>query len=247
VVSCGTVRVHHSSVEQPPPATAAQPGQPEAAPSRQAGSIADAQQPGLALHPSTRSRRHGLVAVACACCVAAGLTASRARPAAADGGAGSFAYSGAGGPEHWPGVCVTGIQQSPIVLPARGTQGACDGRQQQPAFSYAPVSGARVKNTGTTLQVSMADAAAADVSVTWGGRQLQLLQYHFHTPSEHAVGGARAAMEAHLVHRDTHSGEQGLAARARRARCAAVGGASWLTPRWRATWARSPSCQAAWS
>ena len=35
-----------------------------------------------------------------------------------------------------------------------------------------------------------------------GGREWQLLQWHFHAPSEHARGGARQAMEAHLVHRD---------------------------------------------
>ncbi|CAI5981867.1 unnamed protein product [Closterium sp. NIES-64] len=35
-----------------------------------------------------------------------------------------------------------------------------------------------------------------------GGRQLQLLQYHFHAPSEHSFNGVRCPMEAHLVHRD---------------------------------------------
>jgi carbonic anhydrase len=45
------------------------------------------------------------------------------------------------------------------------------------------------------------------VNVAPGGRLLlrgvpyTLLQYHFHAPAEHAVDGARAAMEAHLVHR----------------------------------------------
>ncbi|KAL2629621.1 hypothetical protein R1flu_014307 [Riccia fluitans] len=35
-----------------------------------------------------------------------------------------------------------------------------------------------------------------------GGRTLELLQFHFHSPSEHAFNGRRFAMEAHLVHRD---------------------------------------------
>ena len=35
-----------------------------------------------------------------------------------------------------------------------------------------------------------------------GAREWQLLQWHFHAPSEHSVGGARQAMEAHLVHAD---------------------------------------------
>lgn len=42
--------------------------------------------------------------------------------------------------------------------------------------------------------------------VSWGNAQLELLQYHFHTPSEHAWDGQRSAMEAHLVHRNTATG-----------------------------------------
>jgi len=33
------------------------------------------------------------------------------------------------------------------------------------------------------------------------GRELNLVQFHFHTPSEHAFDGLRFPMEAHLVHR----------------------------------------------
>jgi carbonic anhydrase len=40
-----------------------------------------------------------------------------------------------------------------------------------------------------------------------GDRRLELLQFHFHSPSEHAFDGARAAMEAHLVHRDATTGD----------------------------------------
>lgn len=43
-------------------------------------------------------------------------------------------------------------------------------------------------------------------SVAWGDAQLELLQFHFHTPSEHAWDGQRSAMEAHLVHRNTATG-----------------------------------------
>lgn len=35
-----------------------------------------------------------------------------------------------------------------------------------------------------------------------GNKKLELLQFHFHTPSEHALNGRRYAMEAHLVHRE---------------------------------------------
>jgi len=43
------------------------------------------------------------------------------------------------------------------------------------------------------------------------GREWQLLQWHFHAPSEHARGGARQAMEAHLVHRDAEGAPFGVA------------------------------------
>ena len=75
--------------------------------------------------------------------------------------------------------------------------------------------------------------AAGDATARVGTRRLQLLQFHFHTPSEHALDGNRCvslpalcvqneyrlstvslcshaerlAMEAHLVHRDVDSGE----------------------------------------
>jgi carbonic anhydrase len=39
-----------------------------------------------------------------------------------------------------------------------------------------------------------------------GGAELELLQYHFHTPSEHAFDGERTAMEVHLVHRNIVTG-----------------------------------------
>ena len=33
-----------------------------------------------------------------------------------------------------------------------------------------------------------------------GGKRFNLLQFHFHTPAEHAVGGSRTRMEVHFVH-----------------------------------------------
>lgn len=40
------------------------------------------------------------------------------------------------------------------------------------------------------------------------GRELELLQFHFHTPSEHAINGRRFPMEAHLVHKDKATGRK---------------------------------------
>ena len=46
----------------------------------------------------------------------------------------------------------------------------------------------------------------AEVTCQIGGQPFRLVQLHFHTPSEHAVSGRHAAMEAHLVHRSPDTG-----------------------------------------
>jgi carbonic anhydrase len=48
-----------------------------------------------------------------------------------------------------------------------------------------------VINTGHGVQVNFAADSALRTRV--GGRTLQLLQFHFHTPSEHALDGDRRA------------------------------------------------------
>jgi len=55
-----------------------------------------------------------------------------------------------------------------------------------------------VENTGHVVEVPI----PADVQDTLqiGGDRYELVQYHFHAPSEHAVNGRRAAVEAHFVH-----------------------------------------------
>lgn len=40
-----------------------------------------------------------------------------------------------------------------------------------------------------------------------GNKRLELLQFHFHTPSEHMLNTKRCAMEAHLVHREVGTQE----------------------------------------
>lgn len=47
---------------------------------------------------------------------------------------------------------------------------------------------------------------------TADGQQWRLLQLHFHTPSENALDGRHAPMEAHLVHQNVANGRPGSAA-----------------------------------
>src|SRR4029453_8166505 len=51
-------------------------------------------------------------------------------------------------------------------------------------------------NTGHTIQVNNSDGD----TLTVGDRAYQLVQYHFHAPSEHTVNGKQFPMEMHLVH-----------------------------------------------
>lgn len=53
------------------------------------------------------------------------------------------------------------------------------------------------------MQVNVPEGAC---KTSIGGRKLTLVQFHFHTPSEHMLDSQRFDMEAHLVHRDVDTG-----------------------------------------
>ena len=50
---------------------------------------------------------------------------------------------------------------------------------------------------GHTIQVDLAAGGTLELE----GERFTLLQFHFHTPSEHTVAGEHASMEVHFVHR----------------------------------------------
>lgn len=136
------------------------------------------------------------VRVACAGAMAAGLAGG----ASAEGGGAHAAwdYGTAHGPEHWADIdpsyasCRTGTRQSPIDIPE------ATATDDPVAFSFDYVPGpATVVNLGHTLQANVAPGN----TLTFGGTQYELLQFHFHTPSENRIGGVQFPMEAHLVHR----------------------------------------------
>jgi len=111
-----------------------------------------------------------------------------------------WAYEGEGGPQAWGQLkpefktCATGQRQSPIHIEDGQTlQGPAEAIQ----FNYQP-SGGTVVNNGHTIQVDM----LGDNSITVRGSTYQLLQFHFHHPSEERVNHKAYAMVAHLVHRN---------------------------------------------
>ena len=69
------------------------------------------------------------------------------------------------------------------------------------AFHYQQSAGSIVNN-GHTIQVDF----DTDDFIIYNGIRYDLLQFHFHSPSEHTIDGEAAAMELHLVHADRNSG-----------------------------------------
>lgn len=117
---------------------------------------------------------------------------------AAPGSGSHWSYDGEDGPLHWGDlgqgnkVCGAGHQQSPIDL-----AGALPGRSSTvPEFNYGE-SRLKWQNNGHTLQADV----QGDNYVQLGSKKFDLVQFHFHTPSEHLLGGEQFPMEMHLVHK----------------------------------------------
>ena len=109
-----------------------------------------------------------------------------------------WGYEPHNGPACWGtlhptfNACAIGEEQSPIDLAA--------GRSAGPIpieFDYRRTRIA-VENTGHTIQVNPAPGNA----ILLNGVRFDLLQFHFHHPSEHTVDGNQLKLEMHLVHRN---------------------------------------------
>jgi carbonic anhydrase len=109
-------------------------------------------------------------------------------------------YEGNNGPRVWGqlepdfALCANGQRQSPINIEEERT---LKGPAEALEFNYKPSNGT-VVNNGHTIQV---DVQGENALVVRDSRY-RLLQFHFHTPSEEQINGKRAAMVAHLVHRN---------------------------------------------
>jgi carbonic anhydrase len=116
---------------------------------------------------------------------------------AADGA--HWSYEGAEGPSHWGAldaasrVCSTGSQQSPIDI------GATIRAELPPLKIKWTNSVDAIVNNGHTIQLN----AGPGSTLSLGGEQYRLVQFHFHRPSEHLIDGKHFPMEAHFVHQHT--------------------------------------------
>jgi len=143
--------------------------------------------------PSLRVHR-SVLAVAVAALVFVGC-----HPSSHDAGS-HWGYSGSHGPENWGTaggencLCAEGTEQSPIDIRAADLTSAT---LESLSFDYSGSTVVEVFNNGHTIQ---ADVAPGGGVLRIGDDAYRLLQFHFHTPSEHRVEGESFAAEMHLVH-----------------------------------------------
>jgi carbonic anhydrase len=113
---------------------------------------------------------------------------------------GDWSYTGQTGPAYWGtlaeeyGTCARGRSQSPIDIRAPTVH-----ESDLPAieFHYGP-SKLKIIDNGHTVQVDYAPGSFISV----GGKRYELVQFHFHKPSEERLDGKSYDMVAHLVHKD---------------------------------------------
>ena len=110
-----------------------------------------------------------------------------------------WSYSGKDGPSHWAkleagNAACAAKSQSPIEIRTHDVRTT---KLPALAFDYRPAR-LRIVDNGHTIQVNY-DLGS---SLMVGGKRYDLVQFHFHRPSEEVVDGKRSAMVAHLVHRD---------------------------------------------
>ena len=108
-----------------------------------------------------------------------------------------WGYDGETGPAHWGNLqadfrsCDLGTEQSPIDLKSsiRAQVGSVI-----PGFQDIPLA---IQNNGHTIQVNCAPGSYSMIN----GKRYDLLQFHFHHPSEHLLSGKRYDLELHFVHK----------------------------------------------
>ena len=105
-----------------------------------------------------------------------------------------WGYEGDNGPEHWGDnfpVCGTGKKQSPLNI-----VGPFEKSKDVLSVDYkdGPL---KVLNNGHTIQVNVPPGSTLNINKD----SYDLLQFHFHRPSEEQVDGKNSAMVAHFVHK----------------------------------------------
>jgi carbonic anhydrase len=111
-----------------------------------------------------------------------------------------WSYRGSTGPAKWATLeseytaCGLGKMQSPIDIHDADAK-----KSDLPAIAFDYKSSPlKIIDNGHTVQVNYAPGSF----ITVQGKQYELVQFHFHKPSEEKINGKASDMVAHRVHRD---------------------------------------------
>ncbi|KHD06083.1 hypothetical protein PN36_17115 [Candidatus Thiomargarita nelsonii] len=109
-----------------------------------------------------------------------------------------WSYEGKTGPAYWDclseeyALCGSGKQQTPIDI-----TNSIKADLPPLIFNYQPIP-LIIENNGHSIQITADKAGTLKI----GENAYQLLQFHFHSPSEEAINGKRTDMVIHLVHQN---------------------------------------------
>ena len=108
-----------------------------------------------------------------------------------------WGYAAENGPAVWGQLnqeyilCGEGTHQSPIdIVNPMSTE------LPPILYEYSPATDVNIHHNGHTIEVAYPEGSGIRID----GTDYQLLQFHFHAPSEHTVAGKPFDMEMHLVH-----------------------------------------------
>jgi|GEM_PF-260645 len=128
---------------------------------------------------------------------ALGTLSALGQPAAAA----EWGYNEVDGPDHWCqldptyALCCAGKTQTPIDFK---TNEVTAGDLPRLWVEFKTVA-LEVVHNGHTIQANASHGEKAGLRI--GDKEFELVQFHFHTASEHLVNGTEFPLELHLVHR----------------------------------------------
>lgn len=116
----------------------------------------------------------------------------------------SWGYTKPGQSNQWGrlspafAICETGKHQSPIDINSFEVKPISGRFSAQIQFDYHSVP-LEILNNGHNIQVNYPQGSSVNID----NQQYELVQFHFHTPSEHTFDGHAYPMEIHLVHQNS--------------------------------------------
>jgi carbonic anhydrase len=113
----------------------------------------------------------------------------------------NWGYIGKQAPDYWGklspdfGLCSTGKKQTPIDLKYSYVKSIDNKNEGSLKINYQPTP-LNLINNGKTVEIKYQPGSFIESEQVY-----QLLQFHFHHPSEHRIDGEQYDMELHFVHR----------------------------------------------